>query len=421
MFNTTTIILLILLVFLSAFFSATETAFSTCNRIRLKNQAEKGNQKAEKALQLLENYDNLITTILIGNNFVNIANASLAAALFTTIYGSNGPTISTFVMTAIVLIFGEIVPKSFANRFADSYVLAVANIMNILEIVLYPLTFIFGLIKKLIMSIFKDEGNDKETLTNDELITMVNEVEKEGSMEAEESELVRSAIEFNDLDVRDILTPRVKVIAINKDWPIDKIHETFKSNPFSRLPVYEEDIDHIIGFIHERDFYIHYEDEDFDINSIIRPLIVVPLSYSMIDALQLMQRNKTHISIVADEYGGTQGIITMEDILEELVGEIWDEHDQIEREMVQIDDSTWNFTGGCSLVDMMSCFRLHDDDPDFFDSDTVGGFVCEVLERMPNRGEKFEYKDLTITVLDVDDRVVKRVRVHQNEEENETE
>ena len=419
--DTGTLLLLVVLIILSAFFSAAETAFSSCNRIRLKNLANRNNSKAVLVLKLLDNYDKLLTTILVGNNFVNIASASIAASLFVKWFAASGTALSTIVTTIVILIFGEVTPKALAKRLADQMCLNFSSIIYFLVIIFTPLTYAFGAIKKLLDRLTKNASSN-DTYTNDELITMVDEVEKEGTLEADESELVRSAIEFNDLDVRDILTPRIDVIAINKNSSIDQIKKTFENNPFSRLPVYEKDIDHIIGFIHEKDFFISIDNNNFNIDAILQKLIVVPQSYSMIDALKLLQKSKAHLAIVVDEYGGTQGIVTMEDILEELVGEIWDEHDHVEHEIIEIKPNTWILEGTCSLVEMFDAIPNHEDDADKFDSDTVGGFISEILERLPHKNEILYYRDLKITVLEVNDWAVKKVEVvklNQDAENNE--
>ncbi|MBQ7892161.1 MAG: HlyC/CorC family transporter [Erysipelotrichaceae bacterium] len=401
----------------SGYFSATETAFSTCNRFRLKNMANKGNRRAQLVLKLLDNYDRLISTILVGNNFVNILGSTLATILFTKYFLDKGATISTIVMTVVILFFGEVTPKSLANQFADTFSMFSAPIIYTLEILLMPLTFIFDLWKKFIGLFIKSDEN--KGMTDEELITMVDEIEKEGAMEAEESELVRSAIEFNDLDVKDILTPRIDVVAIEQNEDLDKIKQVFLENQYSRLPVYEKTIDHIIGFIHEKDFYAFMDKGQSDILKIMQPPICVPVNFSMMDTLRLLQENQTHLAIVIDEYGGTEGIVTMEDILEELVGDIWDEHDEVVDEIIKVDDNTYIFTGNASLVDLFDTFDTYEEDEDDFDSSTVGGWVTELQERFPEKREILTYKDLRIIVLDANDRVVKKVKISRMIEENE--
>ena len=401
----------------SAYFSATETAFSTCNRFRLKSMANKGNGRAQLVLKLLDNYDRLISTILVGNNFVNILASTIATILFTKYFFDNGATFSTIVMTVVILFFGEITPKSLANQFADTFSMISAPFIYTLQIVLLPVTFIFDLWKKFLGLFIKSDEN--KGMTDEELITMVDEIEKEGAMEAEESELVRSAIEFNDLDVKDILTPRIDVIAIEKEYPIEKVKKIFRENQYSRLPVYDNTIDHIIGFIHEKDFYALLDKPGTTLLDIMQPPICVPVNFSMMDTLRLLQENQSHLAIVIDEYGGTEGIVTMEDILEELVGDIWDEHDEVVDEIIKVDDNTYIFTGNASLADLFDTFDTYDVDEDDFDSSTVGGWVTELQERFPEKREILTYRDLRIIVLDASERVVKKVKISRIVEDKE--
>lgn len=407
--ETILIITLAILVAFSGYFSATETAFSTCNRLRMKSLANKGNSRAQMVLNLLDNYDKLIATILVGNNFVNILATTIATGLFTGWFSDRGPTYSTIFMTITILLLGEITPKSLANQYADSFTLATCPFLYVIQGILTPITIIFEGWKKLIYKVFK--SNENKGFTNEELITMVDEVEKEGALEAEESELVRSAIEFNDLDVKDILTPRVEVTAVDKDWSYEKIRSVFQENSYSRLPVYDQTIDHIIGFIHEKDFYALYDEKTHDIMAIMQPPICVPANFSMMDTLRLLQKNKTHLAIVIDEYGGTAGIVTMEDILEELVGDIWDEHDEVVDDIIQVDENTYIFNGTASLVDMFDIFDTYEEDSDDFDSNTVGGWVTELQERFPEKRETLTYHDLKIIVLDANERSVKKVKI----------
>ncbi|MCF0111839.1 MAG: HlyC/CorC family transporter [Erysipelotrichaceae bacterium] len=407
--NETMILLLVVLIAFSAYFSATETAFSTCNHLKLKHNANKGDTRAQLVLDLLEDYDKLISTILVGNNFVNILATTIATGLFLGWFDQNGTTYSTIFMTVTVLIFGEITPKTLGNSYADGFVMKTAPFLYLLEVLLTPITFVFGLWQSLMNMIFK--GEEDKGPTSDELLTLVEEVEKEGDLETEESELVRSAIEFNDRDVKDILTPRVDVAAVDRQWSYDQIREMFEENQYSRLPVYEKTIDHIIGFIHEKDFYALHGEYKNDPMSIMKPAVNVPLNFSMMDTLRLLQKNKTHLAIVIDEYGGTEGIVTMEDILEELVGEIWDEHDEIVDDIIKVDDNSYVFTGQCSLMDMFDTFDTYEDDEDNFDSNTVGGWVVELQERFPEKREVLTYKDLKILVLDANDRMVKKVKI----------
>ena len=328
------LIVLILCVLFSGFFSATETAYSTCNKIRLRQMANRGNKRAESVLEFCETYDKLISTILVGNNFVNILATTVATVLFTALFLNNGPSISTAVMTIVILLFGEITPKTIAKEYADEFAMFAYPLLKFIFVILTPFTFIFNLWQKLVMLLFK--SSDKQGMTGEELITMIEEVEKDGNIEKEESELIRSAIEFSDVDIEDIYTPRVDVIAVDIDDTLDEITEKFEENHFSRLPVYKDTIDNIIGFIHQRDFY-ELDKEHEALTSIIQTPLYLPLTTPISDALKQLQKSKVHLAVVCDEFGGTAGIITLEDIIEELVGEIWDEHDEVVDEIIQLD------------------------------------------------------------------------------------
>ena len=311
-------LILIFLILFSAFFSASETAYSTCNKIRLKQLANRGNTRAEKILDLSENYDKLISGILVGNNFVNILATTISTLLFTKLLAENGATVSTLVMTVTVLIFGEITPKTIAKNNPDEFAFFAYPILKLVLTILTPFTFIFGLWQNLVNMIFKP--SDNKGMSGEELITMIEEVEKEGNIEKEESELIQSAIEFSDVDIADIYTPRVEVCAVDIEDTKEEIAITFKNNPYSRIPVYEHTIDNIIGFIHHRDFYELEENQT--IESILQTPVYLPLTTRISDALKEMQKSKVHLAVVCDEFGGTAGIITLEDMIEELVGEI---------------------------------------------------------------------------------------------------
>lgn len=414
----TKIIMLIVLVLLSGFFSATETAFSSLNKIRLKNLANNGSTRAKKTLELADNYSSLITTILVGNNIVNILSASLAAALFIDILGEeSGIGVSTLVMTLVVLIFGEITPKNIAKEIAETYAMAVTPIMNLLMILLTPIVFIFNLWKIMLNRLFnftKDEG-----VTSDELVTIIEEAEAEGDLKEHESDLIVAAIEFSDLEVKEILTPRVDVVAINKETPIDEIKNVFKENSFSRLPVYDGTIDNIVGIVHEKDFYHLYytkDNADIDINSIIKDIIFTNPNIKVASLLKLLQASKSHIAVVIDEYGGTLGIITMEDILEELVGEIYDEHDEVEENYQRIDDNTILVECDSDVEDLFEYLGLKETDE--YEFNTVSGWIIHMLDRMPKINDTFDYKNYTIIITDADNKKAIQAKVITNNIDN---
>ncbi len=390
--STPLIIVIVILIAMSAFFSATETAFSSCNRIRLKNMANGGKKMAKLALKLSENYDTLLSTILVGNNIVNIASTSIATVVFTNYLGDMGVTISTIVMTVVVLIFGEISPKSIAKEKAESFAILSAPVLQVFVWILTPVNLLFKWWKMLLSKVFHLQRND--TFTEEELITIVDEVQSDGVFDQHEGALIRSAIEFNDLDVEDILIPRVDVIAVEKNASMQEVTAMFREHGYSRMPVYEEDIDHIIGIIHEKDFNRSLSDDVGDLSSIIKNATIVTKGMKISKLLRLLQYNKTHLAVVVDEFGGTVGIVTLEDILEELVGEIWDEYDEVVEEFVKNPDGSYSISCNANLDKMLELFQIEQE----YDSSTVNGWVMEELGKVPEIGDTFTYQNLSVTV-----------------------
>ena len=390
--STPLIFVIAILIALSAFFSASETAFSSMNRIRMKNKAAEGHKRAKLVLKISENYDTLLSTILVGNNIVNIASSSIATVVFTSFMGDIGVTISTIVMTVVVLIFGEISPKSIAKDKAESIAILLAPPLQVCIWILTPVNWIFKLWKMLLTKIFKLHRND--TFTEEELITIVDEVQSDGGIDQHEGALIRSAIEFNDVDVEDILIPRVDVIAIEKNTPMQQILDTFREQGFSRMPVYDGDIDRIIGLIHEKDFNRLFSTGAKDISSIIKTATIVAKGMKISKLLRMLQYNKTHMAVVVDEFGGTAGIVTLEDILEELVGEIWDEYDEVVEEIVQNPDGTYLVACNASLEKFKEKFGLEKE----YDSSTVSGWVMGELGKVPEIGDTFSYGNLSVVV-----------------------
>lgn len=389
------ILMIILCVLLSAFFSSSETAFTTLNKVRLKSLANNGNVRAGQALALAENYDNLLSTILIGNNIVNIAGASIATNLFTRLYGNAGVTLSTIVMTISLLIFGEISPKSLAKESPESFAMAAAPVLRMSITVMTPLNFLFQQWKKLLGRIFKKKDDSK--MTQEELMTFVDEAQNDGGIDERNGELIRSAIEFNDLDSGDILTPRVNIVSIERKTPLEDITNLFANSNYSRLPVYEDSIDNIVGMIHEKDYFRMLCSHGDNIGPIVKKVTYVGTGIKISDLLRLLQQSKTHIAVVIDEFGGTEGIVTMEDILEELVGDIWDEHDEVIDYFKKIDEQTFEIVCSANLEDMYDFLGLKKA-PDDFDSVTVSGWVMEQLGKIPSAGDSFEFQGLNVTV-----------------------
>lgn len=402
---TVQIIIMLACVVLSAYFSATETAFSSLNKTRLKTIAEKGNKKAQLALNLSDNYDKLISTILIGNNIVNILLASLGTVVFVNLYGDIGATISTAVVTVIVLIFGEISPKSIAKDCPERFAMFSSPMIKTLIFLFTPLNFLFSLWKKLISKVFNVQNDTK--MSQEELLMLVDEVEQDGSIDSDESDLLRNAIEFSDRKAEDILTHRVDIEAVSVDADKEEIAKVFSQTKFSRLPVYKDNIDNIIGVIHQKDFYVGGGITQKPLEEIITSVLFVQESERLDDLLKMLQKHKTHVAVVLDEYGGTCGLVTMEDILEELVGEIWDEHDEIVEDYKQISDNHY-------IVD---CTVNMEDFSEFFDinieteSISLSGWVMEQLGKIPEKDDSFTFENLTVKVIQIDSHRVVKVDV----------
>ena len=403
------LILMVVLVILSGFFSATETAFSTLNRTRLKSMAEHCDRRAERALNLAERYDDLLSTILVGNNVVNIALSAIATVFFIKLVGDSGAGVSTAVITVVVLIFGEISPKILAKESSERFAMFVAPIIGLLTVVLKPITWFFAQWKKLLQLIVKP--SEEPAFTSDELMTIVEEAEQEGGMDAEESELLKSAIEFHDQDVGDILTPRVRVEGIEVSSTPAEAADKFEQCGYSRLPVYEETLDHIVGVIHQKDFYNRMrKGSSFNLSDIMKKAVFVPASAKISDTLKLLQKRQSQMAVVADEYGGTEGIVTMEDILEELVGEIWDEHDEVEEPFRFSDNGrTCTILGSASPEELFEKLGIEDET----EASTVSGWVMEKTEKIPQAGDTFEFGGWKAVVIKAEDRYIQEIQMSQ--------
>lgn len=399
------------LLVMSALFSSMETAFSSVNKIRLKHEASNGNKKAERALNIAENFDKALTSILVGNNIVNILSSSLGTVVFTDLFGTAGVAISTAVMTVLVLTFGEIIPKSFAKQNAEKCALAFAGILNAIMIVLTPISSIFAYLQKGLAKISKPD--DSPNFTEDELKYIIEEIEDQGVLEEQESDLVRSALEFDDITVEQILVPRVKVVAVERNEDIEAIKEIFIRDRYTRLPVYEETVDNIVGLINEKDFFAlvtRSEGAPSGIESIIQKALYVSEMKLISEVLYEMQRSKIHMAIVKDQYGGTSGIVTMEDIIEELVGEIYDENDEVIDSVVEVAEHTYDIQADISISDMLEKLELPDDLIET-DSNSVGGWVMELFGRIPETGDTITTGIFTVTILEADEQSVSKVGV----------
>ena len=404
------ILILVLLITMSAYFSATETAYSSLNKIKLKSIANKGNKKAKLALELSEKYDSVISTILIGNNIVNIATASLATVLFTKLLGSSGVTVSTIVMTILILIFGEISPKSIAKDIPESFAIVSAPLLNAFCIILKPVNNLFCLWKKVISKVFKIQKHSG--ITEDEILTIAEEAENEGGINPQQLEIIKSAIELNEQEVIEAFTPRVDMIAVKDSCSKEKLLNLFIESGFSRIPVYHDNIDNVIGIINEKDLInIVVNNKNQEISSIIKPLNVIQPHMKLSQLLKLLQNNKSHMALIADEYGGTMGIITLEDILEELVGEIWDEHDKVVNDIEKIAEDEYIVRGNANIEKVLEEFDLEEE----FEVNSVNGWVMQQFGKIPKVGESFEYKNLKIVIQKATKRCVLEIRITVDE------
>ena len=403
----TLLVALVILIAFSAFFSASETAFSSLNQIRLKSRAEEGDASAARVLAMAEKYDKLLSSILIGNNIVNIAAASIGTVLFTKWLGEErGATASTIVLTIVVLIFGEVTPKTLAKEMPETIATAVSPVLNLLLTLFTPLTWLFSQWKKLLGHFV--HSSESDTITEGELITMVSEAESDGELTDRESQLIRSAIEFDDVEVEEILTPRVDVVAVEDDISLEELAQTFAESGYSRLPVYHDTVDNIIGVVHEKDFYIARLKKSVTMEDLIAPTLYTTGSTQISQLLRTLREQHHHMAVVVDEYGGTEGIITLEDILEELVGEIWDEHDEATEDFRQQSDGSWLVSGSASVDDLYETLDLPEDED--IDSNTVNGLVQEKTHHLPKVGDHFQLNDYEGVVTRTARRRVTEVR-----------
>ena len=409
MSTTTCIVIMAVCLTLSAYFSATETAFSSANTTRLRTLAEKGSGNAALALKLLEQYDRLLSTILIGNNIVNIATASIGTVLFVKHYGDAGATISTVVVTVVVLIFGEISPKSIAKDCAEKCAMLSAPILRVLIWVLMPLNLLFSLWKKLLAKVFRLNTNSK--MSQEELLMLVDEVQQDGSIDRDEGELLKNAIGFSEQEAQDILIHRVDLAALPVTASKEEVAALFTQTKYSRLLIYQDSIDHILGTVHQKDFYVGCGVTDQPLSAIISPPVFALENEPIRLLLKKLQQAKTHVAVVVDEYGGTCGIVTMEDILEELVGEIWDEHDEEEVFLRKIAPDTWLVDAGMDFDDFAEFFQLKTDS----EMVSVSGWVMEQFGRVPEAGDSFVFESLTVRVTKVENHRIEEIQVTREE------
>lgn len=413
-------LVIVILLAISAVCSATETAFSSVNRIRLKNLAAGGSKKAQRALDITDNFDKALTAILIGNNVVNIASSSLATVFFTEQFGSGSVGLATIVMTVLVLIFGEILPKSLAKENSESFSIFMAPLLSAAMFILTPLIAVFSAIKKLAVKIVGSKGS-QPSVTEEELKYIIEEIEDEGVLEEQESDLVKSALEFDEITISEVLVPRINVIAVERGDSLEKIKGIFIDTKFSRLPVYEKTIDSIVGIIHQSDFYELYLSGGGDIEGIMNKPVYVSETKRISEGLREMQKAKVHMAVVVDQYGGTEGICTLEDIIEELVGEIYDESDEEDTSFVKLGENRYQVSAELSVNDFLERLDMPEDTIET-DRTSMGGWIMDLLDRIPEQNEFISYGPFNMTVVMEDeqkiDSIKVRIRTDKKEDNN---
>ena len=401
-----TLIIILLCIIMSAYFSATETAFSSLNRIRIKNMADKGNKRAALVLKLSEDYDRVVSTILIGNNIVNIACASLSTLLFVRLLGEDaGASVSTAVTTVIVLVFGEVSPKSIAKESPEKFSMFSAPILNFMAVLLTPLNFLFKQWKKVLSRFFHSSAS--QGITEEELISIVEEARQDGGIDEQEGDLLRNALEFNELKAADILTPRIDVVGVNVCAGAEEIASVFTETGYSRLPVYQDSIDNIVGILYHKDFYNKIYGTGRGIKDVIRPALFITRHKKISQLLQELQASNHHIAVVIDEFGGTVGIVTLEDILEELVGEIWDEHDEIIRSVEKLSDDEFLVLGNANVDKLLELLGYDEET----EAVTVNGWIMNELQKLPEKGDSFRFHEWQVSVMEMEERRVKSARI----------
>lgn len=419
--SVTNLVVIIVMICLSAFFSASETAISSVNRIRLKNMADNGNRGAARALKILGKYDKALTTILIGNNIVNIACSSIATIVCIALVGDQyGSLVSTVVTTVVVLIFGEVMPKSIAKDHAEPIAIGVSAVLSFLMIIFTPFSAFFILLKKAVAKLFRSKNS--VSVTEEELMAIIDEIEDEGVLEQQESNLVRSALQFDEITVDEIITPRVRVVAVEVSESADNIYKTFLGEQYSRMPVYEKTLDNIVGVINQKDFFKAYDEQgdDLSISNLVQETIYFPCMLKISEVLRTMQKKKCHMAVVLDQHGGTLGIVTMEDLLEELVGEIWDESDEVKSPITVLSDRVFLGYGEVSLNSFRRFLDSRDIDIEIeSEAHTLAGWALELFGSIPDENSSVETEDFIVTVVQVSDLLVNRIKIEIKEKPQE--
>lgn len=419
-----TFIGILILLILSAFFSASETAFSSVNMIRLHTMADDGNKKARLTIKVAEQFDKLIATILIGNNLVNIAISSLFTVMAGKYFQSYAVAAATGITTILVLTFGEIIPKSLAKANAEMLAMTFSGAINLLMTLLTPISWCFlQLMRVLKKRDIDEEGKDKTpSITEQELLYMLDTIEEEGVLEEQEKELVQSALEFNDTTVEDILTPRVNVFALDAESDPKEVLESVMDEGFSRIPIYNETVDHIIGIVQTREILqCAVKNQNIDLSSLATEPLYIHRTMKIARLLSEFQQKKVHIAVVMDDYGGTLGIVTLEDVLEELVGEIYDERDEVVTEFTETEKNNYEICGDIEVDDFLDQIDYH---PSFIsedDYDTMNGWALSMLDHIPKVGESFEAGQMSVTILEMDEQKITKMRIILRDQEQDSE
>ena len=403
-------ILLVLLVLMSAFFSSSETALINMSKIRLKHLVKEKVKNADKLEKLYEDSNKLIGAILIGNNIVNVATSSIATIITTSRFSNAGLGISVGLTTLVILIFGEITPKNLALKNSESISLFVAPIILFLVRIFTPILFILNNISNLLSALLGQRNDDKKpTITQDELKTIVDVSNQEGVLETDETEMIQNIFEFKDLTVDDIMIQRRDIVAISADMSYDEIIDVFKNRQLSRLPIYEDTIDDIIGVLYAKDlFFTEQSKEDFDIKAVMREPVFVNEFVKISDFFKKMQQVKTHIAIVLDEYGGVAGIVTMEDLVESIVGDIYDEYDQQDEEVRKLKENIYVINGNSKLTEIQELLQVELVSKDY---ESLGGYLMDKMGKIPTQGDIYEDENFKFVISSMDKNRINKVKV----------
>lgn len=405
---------LVAFILFSGYFAASETAFASMNRIRVKSYADDGNKKAKRALRIADQFDKMLTTVLIGNNLMHIGCASLATLLATRLWGEGAVATTTLVTTVVLFLVAETLPKSYAKANPEKVALAFASSLGLLMKLLTPLDLIFGNISKLVEKLAG--GEEQPTVTEEEFQEILDTIEEEGTIEEETTELLQSAMEFGETTVQDVLTHRVDMISLEKSMETEEVLRIIREEKYSRIPVFEDDIDNPVGVLQVRPFLKAYlADPNTSPWDHLDPVQYVPKSKPVNELFDEMTRSRIHMALVTDDYGGTLGIITLEDILEALVGEIWDEDDEIVEELVQLADGYWEVSGDLQVLEAFDRMEIPygEEEEQELEHVTMGAWAMDRFESIPEKNERFAWADLTVTVTEMKNNRIAKLHVRK--------